>query len=320
MTFLILIPMLIAAAPLPDGGTIEVVDADGGDVPIVAPKLTPTLAPILAPELVPDAGATTMVAPPSLSVYVVDVPAEVALTAGAISLALIVDVMIKPSLEGDESCLRPTGDGRCNPDDLSKFDRYAVGKVSEPWGLFSDVALYASIALPTLYLGLESLVLPTKTPVGDWLKDLLVVSEAMAMTAVAQTTFKFAFRRPRPARYLATAAAAASFDQELSFPSGHTSMVAAATTALTTTVFLRHPESPVRFVILGSGALLTILTGVARVESGHHFPTDVIIGMALGGFAGFLVPWLHRNKTSLVPTASFNPVGGGSSFGVAGRF
>jgi membrane-associated phospholipid phosphatase len=97
-------------------------------------------------------------------------------------------------------------------------------------------------------------------------------------------------------------------------------MVASATTALTTTVFLRHPESPMRWVILGAGGALTGLTALARDEAGNHFPSDVIVGTFIGAFSGFVVPYLHRKKIPLTPTAGLNPMNGSTTFGLSGKF
>jgi membrane-associated phospholipid phosphatase len=272
-----------------------------------------------AEVVTPDGGTEPVIAAPTLSVYVVDVPIEVSITAGALALAAVLDFLVKPSLQGDVSCRQPLGNGRCNPADLSTFDRYAVGRVSKEWDIFSDVALFTSIALPVLYLGLESLVLPTHEPWGDFAKDALIVGEAMALTGALETVLKFAVRRPRPVRYTDLENPSTAFDAELSFPSGHTSMVAAATTAMTSTVFLRHPKTPARFVWLAAGIVLTSLTGLARVESGHHFPSDVMVGALTGAIAGFLVPYVHRKRPPIVPTAALNPATGTTTLGLAGE-
>lgn len=298
---------------------VEAVTPDGKDVPTVAPGLTDDLAPALAPEKKPEIG-NTVVTEPHLSVYDVDLPLEGSLTAASFGLFAFVDFLIKPSLEGDVSCRRPVGNGRCNPSDLSAFDRYSVGRRSKEWALFGDIALFSSIALPIFYLGLESIVLPTTTPWGDFLGDMMIVSESLALTGAFQMVLKFAFRRPRPVRYTDLEEPLTPFDAELSFPSGHAMMVASATTALTTTVFLRHPDSPMRWVVLGVGVTLTGLTALSRVESGNHFPTDVIAGSFVGAFSGFVVPYLHRKKIPLTPTAALNPVNGSTTFGLAGRF
>ncbi len=320
----ILLPLLLTG--IPDEAKPETksekqvipVTPHGEEVPAVAPGAVDNVAPVLAPELKPQMG-NVVITDPHLSVYDVDIPLEATITGSSFALFIFVDFLIKPSLEGDVSCRRPIGNGRCNPDDLTAFDRYAVGRSSSAWATFSDVALFSSIVLPILYLGLESIVLPTTTPWQDFLGDMLIVSEALAVSGAFQMLLKFAVRRPRPIRYSNLEDPLTPFDAELSFPSGHTMMVSAATTAFTTTVFLRHPDSPMRWVVLGTGVVLTALTGWSRVEAGVHFPTDVLVGGFVGAFSGFAVPYLHRKKIPLVPSASVTP-GGGGTLGLSGRF
>lgn len=305
---------------------ITAIDAvDGGAVPIVAPSMS-KVAKILAPELTPDGGIMAdggfapIFAKASLSVYEVDLPSEIAITAGALGLSLMVDVVVKPSLQGDLSCRGGAGAARCDPTTLSTFDRYAVGKNSLGWAMFSDIELFGALMIPVLYLGLESVVLPTRTPWRDFFTDLLVVAESMALNASLTTILKFSFRRPRPGRYLEVDPSSA-FDDELSLPSGHVSQITAALTAFTTTVFLRHPESSLRYVVLATSMVLSGLSALARVEAGKHFPTDVITGVVVGAFSGFVVPYLHRRKSPILPAASFNPANGGSAtIGIAGHW
>jgi membrane-associated phospholipid phosphatase len=323
---LFVLPQLVlSVSPSPYGeDRPRAVGPDGAEVPVVAPRLLPKFAPVLAPELAADAGFAPdgsqlpVTASETLSVYNVNVPTEAAITAGALGLYVMVDVLIKPTLQGQTSCAQNPG-YVCNINDLNALDRYAVGRHSVPWATFTDVALGASIILPALYLGLESLVLPTREPWRDFLGDMLVLSEALALSAAADTVFKFAFRRPRPDRYLSSETPT-TFDDELSLPSGHAEMVAAATTALTTTVFFRHPDSKVRYVFLASGIVLSLATAWGRVESGKHFPTDVITGLLIGGTSGFLLPYLHRKESRLRPSVSYNPSTGSTTFALGGAF
>ncbi len=315
--------VLGATAPLPDGGS-GFVSADGGDVPVVAPGMTPSVAGALAPELVPDGGQTArglpapVLAPKTLSVYRVDLPSEAALTAGLLALDFMIDVVIKPTLATSPSCLHKFATGQCDPADLSGFDRYAVGRVSKPWQTFSDIAVVTAVAAPAIYLGLESLALPTQDPLGDFFNDTLVVAESLSLTLIVETVIKFTVRRPRPISYVEPAAMA-NIDTQLSLPSGHTGLVAAAASALTTTVFMRHPQSNARFVVLGAGLALSFLTGFARVESGQHFPTDTITGLLIGAAAGFVVPFLHRKQPGLLPTVAFDPATGTAMFALSGN-
>ena len=315
--------MLSTAALQPDAGVGSSADPiDGGDAPS-APSAAQAITSVLAPELLDggqafDAGQPALPAPKGLSVYSVDIPSESVLTVGLFGLYFMVDVLVKPSFASGAACLHKTAGGYCDPADLSGFDRYAVGKDSKPWKTFSDVALIGSLIIPVLYLGLESLVLPTDEPWGDFFGDFIVMAESIALSASVDTVLKFAFRRPRPVNYT-SAGLTGNMESQLSLPSGHAALVAAATTALTTTIFLRHPDSKVRYVVLAAGIVVSLLTAFARVQAGEHFPTDVITGLVGGGAAGFAVPYLHRKHSPVTPSIAYNPSTGTTVFGIAGH-
>src|SRR5581483_8165693 len=109
---LVVLPQLVVSvSPSPYGeDRPRVVAPDGSEVPVVAPSLLPKFAPVLAPELTADAGFAPngaplpVTAPETLSVYNVNVPTEAAITAGALGLYVMVDVFIKPTLQGQTSC------------------------------------------------------------------------------------------------------------------------------------------------------------------------------------------------------------------------
>ena len=83
-------------------------------------------------------------------------------------------------------------------------------------------------------------------------------------------------------------------NSRMSFPSGHTAHPFAAATFATTVFAELHPESNYRYAV--AAATYGMAAGVAglRVMAGKHFLTDVLAGAALGSFAGWLVPRLHR--------------------------
>ena len=66
----------------------------------------------------------------------------------------------------------------------------------------------------------------------------------------------------------------------------------------------------------GRRAVGSALVGVARVEGGGHFPSDVIIGYAVGAGVGIAVPALHDVQLQAAPLA----VPGAAGLSVAGRF
>ena len=67
---------------------------------------------------------------------------------------------------------------------------------------------------------------------------------------------------------------------------------------------------------------MTVFVGYERVQSGEHFPTDVITGALMGGAVGLIVPHLHRHAEeppALLVGAGPAP-GGGGLVTLAGRF
>ena len=92
-----------------------------------------------------------------------------------------------------------------------------------------------------------------------------------------------------------------------SFWSGHTS------SAFTMAVFTgyvfqnRNPESRYVKPVWITGISLATATGILRVSSGNHFPSDVIAGAVAGSIVGWIVPRLHNERTnvSIIPFSGY---------------
>jgi membrane-associated phospholipid phosphatase len=106
-----------------------------------------------------------------------------------------------------------------------------------------------------------------------------------------------------------------------SFPSGHTSTASVhGMMASQNLEFLPIPAVQ-RRILQGGLALMSAGTGWARVEAKAHYPTDVLIGFALGNFAGIFVSELligNHDKNRL--TVSVGPSSKSVSVGIAGEF
>lgn len=106
-----------------------------------------------------------------------------------------------------------------------------------------------------------------------------------------------------------------------SFPSGHTSFAAVADTMTARNLESIRLNAGARTALVIGADALTIATGWARVEAGAHFPSDVMVGMAIGDFFGtlfndaFLGDGLD-DKLSL----AVKPVPGGGEFVWSLRF
>jgi membrane-associated phospholipid phosphatase len=244
--------------------------------------------------------------------YDLDPVPHLVASGGMIAVVGIAEAVVKPALQGAYECaLTPAGD-RCDALHLWGLDRYVVGNNSLVWRRLSDagaLATFAGAAAFTLY---DNFASDSLTPGGDAATDMLVVGESVVLATFLTHTLKYAVRRPRPGQY---SPGTPTLESELSFPSGHVSSTAAAATAYTMTFFLRHPESPWRFALLGGGAALTAVTGLGRVNGGMHFWSDVTAGAILGTTVGFLVPYLNRRHATVL-TEVAPDVAGGTRWGI----
>ncbi len=87
-----------------------------------------------------------------------------------------------------------------------------------------------------------------------------------------------------------------SEDAFFSFYSGHVAAAFTAATFLSKVFSDIHGKSIWSTLLWGSSLSLASLTGYARVKSGMHFPTDAIVGAAVGFAVGYLIPMLHKKK------------------------
>jgi len=203
--------------------------------------------------------------------------------------------------------------------DLNPVDRW----VAKGSGSGTQAPHHVSNAMIALACAAAALV-PLSTGVLDgpdagW-TDFVLVLESLAWNAAIANVVKLAVRRPRPISYVRLREGTLDPDDtdgSLSFYSGHTSTVASVAASLTTIDFMRRPPGcPRPWVLLASGAALTIATGAMRVAAKRHFVTDVTVGAVMGTAVGLVVPLLHRARTPALPSVEVVP--GGATVGLAG--
>jgi membrane-associated phospholipid phosphatase len=183
--------------------------------------------------------------------------------------------------------------GSLGPADISQvntFDRAMMFSYSHPIDLTSTLLEYGTAGLPLVF----ALVMDSKDiiPLG------VVYIESISLALAAKDLLSYFVPRYRPYMYEGGAPGVDPIENDLSFPSGHSTIVFAAATAAVTLYAIYAPDSPyfVPFIV-GSYALATT-TAALRVFAGMHFTTDVLTGAVIGTAFGFLVPFLHQRISS----------------------
>ncbi len=179
-----------------------------------------------------------------------------------------------------------------NKDDIFFLDRFATDLYDLNLKEVSDYTVYTNFLIP---IGTSLLI-----DKESFLSDMVIYCETMYLQAGITKWCKFLTKRNRPYTYndQADSSRQDNRDARFSFVSMHT------TTAFSAAVFgsylyqERGGQYPTLFWI--ANLSLAAATGILRVASGDHFPTDIICGAIIGSAFGYLIPILHRVKDSKV--------------------
>lgn len=172
---------------------------------------------------------------------------------------------------------------------IRSLDRLAIGQSSVGARRASDVLLRGSLLLPLGLLADEG----SRQEFGlvglMWLETLLLTN---GITDLAKSRAQ----RSRPYTYNPFTGEELLLDTEarLSFFSGHASNTAAMTFFTAQTLVHNRPDMQGKGLVWASAATVPAVMGLLRVKAGKHFPTDVIVGYAVGALIGWAVPKLHR--------------------------
>lgn len=156
-------------------------------------------------------------------------------------------------------------------------------------------------ALESGYLALEG----SSNPSVDALYEAAVETESVMVATAATSLLKRLFGRCRPRAFQMGKCA-----EHDSFPSGHTSAVAAFGGARFVRLVTGDFDGPsaIHGVSLGIAEAGTVVTAALRVLAGAHGWDDVLVGSVVGHSAGFFVALAHpivpvKNDKAFTPVS-----------------
>lgn len=179
----------------------------------------------------------------------------------------------------------------------------------EAFANYSDVTLISSIPLP-------GLLLFDKNIRRDKYDLLLMYLETMSITT---NIFEWSFLGPtfqnrlRPVTYYnqLTYEEKKSGNNRNSFYSGHVASVAASTFFMAKVYSDYNPNiGNNKYFLYAAAAIPPLVLGYFRIKALKHFPSDVMVGIAIGALCGIIIPELHRIQSEKVFLGMYSSIEG----------
>ena len=184
-------------------------------------------------------------------------------------------------------------------EELKMLDPLNVNKLDRPTTKNWDIVAHkiSDITLHTSFYSQFALLLDNDSRNEAGTIGVMMAEVAMLNNGITNI-FKGTVRRTRPFAY--NPDERIPLDKKLhrnarfSFFSGHASN-SASFAFLTAKVFTdNNPGSNLNPYVWSAAVTLPAVTSFLRVKAGKHFPTDVVVGYAVGAAIGFLIPELHK--------------------------
>lgn len=145
----------------------------------------------------------------------------------------------------------------------------------------SDSGIILPVGLPTV-MGIYALVNNNQT----LLKDAIYIGTSVIEAVGITYGMKYTFDRQRPYLKYPDKIHPIGPEDSPSFPSGHT----AAAFSLATSLSITYPK----WYVIAPSAIWACGVGLARMNQGVHYPSDVLTGAAIGVGCAFVNVYVNR--------------------------
>lgn len=191
------------------------------------------------------------------------------------------------------------------------FDRWGVHAYNEKTDNASYIPFFVSMPAPLLLFAGD------KKMRKDFFKLSFLYAESVIITGILYTSAAGYTNRLRPMVYSSGTPMEKRVlsEQKKSFFAGHVALVATSTFFMARVIDDYHPNSRFKWLyyVLAGGA--TLATAYMRSAAGEHFPSDILLGTAVGTLSGLLTPSLHKIKLVNSGRLSILPIGNSGSTG-----
>jgi len=190
-------------------------------------------------------------------------------------------------------------------DDVNWFDRWAIRPFNKSVDNASYYPFYAAVPYPPIFMFFD------RKMRKDYLELIFLYTQAMSITGALYGSAAHYFPRLRPLVYDTRSPmdVRQASNSRNAFFAGHVALVATSTFFMAQVFADYHPDSHLKWVMYGAAGVATAATAYMRHKAGEHFPSDILVGTAVGTLSGLLVPRLHKckliknKKISLIPYA-----------------
>ncbi len=176
-----------------------------------------------------------------------------------------------------------------NSASINALDRPATTYWNGDLSQLSDWTQQAAYVLPLALFAKEEVR-------KEWGAVAVIVVEAVGITGGLTQLSKHSVRRIRPFVYNESVPLSSKLTKTArrSFFSGHTSNCAVFSFVAASIYADMYPDRDHKALVWSAATGLSVATAALRVGAGKHFVSDVLVGLAVGGGIGYVVPKLHK--------------------------